>query len=108
MSENFSSKKKGLLANTSGPHFNCSGKTWVPMASTRTTQLVNEISKDSKIITEYLQAHSPPESSFDEVGLSEPPTSPADEDAFTARLKPICATKEFHNLTAGQKKLYTI
>lgn len=73
------------------------------MAS-RITQLADEISQSSKIITDYLAEKNLPAPSFDEDGLNELGISPADKDASMARSRLVAATKEIHGLTVGPKE----
>ena len=75
------------------------------MASlTRLTQLADDISLNTKIITEYLAAKNLDAPSFDEDGLTELLISPADKEAFSARSKLVVATKELHDLATGPKE----
>jgi hypothetical protein len=70
----------------------------------RITDLSDEISKNSKILTDYLSSKGIEAASFDVDGLDEFPISPADEEPYKARLKIIAATKELHDLSLGPKE----
>ena len=70
----------------------------------RIKQLADEISKSSKIITEYLASKKLPSPSFDEDGLDELQISPADTEAYTTRSRLVAATKELHDLAVGPKE----
>lgn len=70
----------------------------------RITALSDEISKNSKILTEYLASKGLEAASFDVDGLDEYPINPNDEEPFKARLDLIAATKELHDLSLGPKE----
>ena len=70
----------------------------------RITDLSNEISKNSKVLTDYLSSKGLEATSFDVDGLDEFPISPADEEPYKARLNIIAATKELHDLSLGPKE----
>ncbi|CZR69808.1 related to sterigmatocystin 7-O-methyltransferase precursor [Phialocephala subalpina] len=70
----------------------------------RITTLSDEISKNSKILTDYLAEKGLEAASFDVDGLAEWPIAPSDEVAFKARLNLIAATKELHDLSLGPKE----
>jgi hypothetical protein len=68
------------------------------------TKLSDEISKNTKIITEYLSSKGLEAASFDVDGLDEFPISPKDDAPFKARLDLIAATKELHDISLGPKE----
>jgi hypothetical protein len=70
----------------------------------RITDLSDEISKNSKILTDYLSSKGLEAASFDVDGLDEFPISAADEEPYKARLNLIAATKELHDLSVGPKE----
>jgi hypothetical protein len=70
----------------------------------RITTLSDEISRNSKIITDYLSEKGLEAASFDVDGLAEFPINPNDELVFKARLDLIAATKELHDLALGPKE----
>lgn len=70
----------------------------------RITALADDISKNSKIVTDYLSEKNLEAASFDVDGLAAFPIDPNDEVAFRARLDLIAATKELHDLTLGPKE----
>ncbi|KAF8850350.1 S-adenosyl-L-methionine-dependent methyltransferase [Acephala macrosclerotiorum] len=70
----------------------------------RITALSHEISKNSKILTDYLAEKGLEAASFDTDGLAEWPISPDHEEPFKARLSLIAATKELHDLSLGPKE----
>ena len=74
------------------------------MGSTRITELSSSIAENSKLITEYLASKDLPTPSFDVNGLTELSISPADKEAFGARLNLIAAAKELHDLVLGPKE----
>jgi hypothetical protein len=70
----------------------------------RMTKLSDEISKNTKIITEYLSSQGLEAASFDVDGLDEFPISAKDKVPFKARLELIAATKELHDISLGAKE----
>lgn len=70
----------------------------------RITALSDEISKNSKILTDYLGEKGLEAASFDVDGPDEWPISPSDEEPFKARLNLIAATKELQDLSLGPKE----
>ncbi len=70
----------------------------------RITALSDEVSKNSKLLTEYLASKGLEAASFDVDGLDEYPINPNDEEPFKARLDLIAATKELHDLSLGPKE----
>jgi hypothetical protein len=70
----------------------------------RITDLSDKISKNSKILTDYLSSKGLEAASFDVDGLDEFPISPADEEPYKARLNIIAATKELHDISLGPKE----
>ncbi|RDL40163.1 S-adenosyl-L-methionine-dependent methyltransferase [Venustampulla echinocandica] len=68
------------------------------------TTLSNEISKNTKILTDYLSSKGLEAPSFDVDGLDEFPISPEDEEPFKARLALIAATKELYDISLGPKE----
>jgi hypothetical protein len=70
----------------------------------RITELSDEISKNSKVLTDYLFSKGLEAASFDVDGLDDFPISPADEEPYKARLNIIAATKELHDLSLGPKE----
>ncbi|KAK4222706.1 O-methyltransferase-domain-containing protein [Podospora fimiseda] len=71
---------------------------------TRLTDLANEISRNTAIITEYLASKSLPATSFDADGLAELPIPPEDKIPLQARFDLAAPTKELHDLTVGPKQ----
>ena len=74
------------------------------MALNSITKLSNEISECTKIITDYLESKGLEAPSFDVNGVAEYPIPPTAEAPFKARLKPIAATQELHDLALGPKE----
>lgn len=70
----------------------------------RITSLSNEISKNSKILTDYLSAKGLEAASFDVGGLDAFPINPNNEEIFKARLDLIAATKELYDISLGPKE----
>lgn len=68
------------------------------------TTLSNEISKNTKILTDYLSSKGLEAASFDVDGLDAFPISPDDGEPFQARLALIAATKELHDVSLGPKE----
>jgi hypothetical protein len=74
------------------------------MALNSLTKLSNEISENTKIVTDYLDSKGLAVPSFDVNGLDEYPIPPTEEAPFKARLKLISLTKEMHDLALGPKE----
>jgi len=68
------------------------------------TRLADEISENTKILTEHLASNGLEAASFDVDGLDEFPISTNDEIPFKARLDLIAATKELHDISLGPKE----
>lgn len=70
----------------------------------RMTELAQEISEKTKIITDYLSARGLEAASFDVEGLAEFPIPSEDEIAHNARKELVGATKELHDIAQGPKE----
>lgn len=68
------------------------------------TTLADEISENTKIVTDYLASQGLDAASFDTDGLAEFPIPPEEEVASKARLRLVAATKELHDISVGPKE----
>jgi hypothetical protein len=65
------------------------------MGSNRITQLSSSTTENSELITEYLASKGLPAISFNVDGLTELSISPADKEAFAAKLNLVTGRKNF-------------
>lgn len=70
----------------------------------RMTELAQQISEKTKIITDYLSTRGLEAASFDVEGLAEFPIPPEDEIPYNARKDLVGATKELHDIAQGPKE----
>lgn len=70
----------------------------------RMTVLAEEISRKTKVITEYLASKGLEATSFDVQGLAQFPIDPSEGEPYNARLELIALTKELHDIAVGPKE----
>ncbi|KAB5518887.1 O-methyltransferase-domain-containing protein [Coniochaeta sp. 2T2.1] len=70
----------------------------------RMTELAQEITEKTKVVTDYLTSRGLEAASLDAGGLAEFPISPEDEVPFKARLELVAATKELYDISLGPKE----
>lgn len=70
----------------------------------RITTLSQQISENSKLLTDYLTSKGLDAASFDVNGLEDFPISPNDAEAFKARFELVALTKELHDISVGPKE----
>ncbi|KAK5995933.1 Chlorophenol O-methyltransferase [Cladobotryum mycophilum] len=70
----------------------------------RITTLSQEISKKTKVITDYLTSKGLDAASFDVDGLAEFPIPAEEKEPYEARLHLVALTKELHDIAVGPKE----
>lgn len=75
-----------------------------PASVERMAAIAQDISKKTKIITDYLSANGLEAPSFDVDGLAEFRIPPSEEEPHKARLDLIGLTKELHDIAIGPKE----